>query len=782
MKLSYNWLKEFVDFDLTPAQTAELLTFNGIETTVAESGGTWTNVVTAKVVECAKHPQADKLSVCSVSDGTAAYPVVCGAPNVAAGQIVALARLGAELPGGFKIKKAKLRGVESEGMICSASELGISGDSSGIMVLPENTPVGKPLESVLDVSDSTIEIEIPTNRPDCLSHWGVAREIAAKLRKPLKLPDIKQSSASGKIRIDIEDTALCSRYIGCLITGIKVGPSPEWMKKKLERCGLRPINNIVDITNYVLLELGHPLHAFDAAEMKEGRIVVRPAKKGEKILALDGKEYPLAETMLVIADAEKPQAVAGVMGGEHSGVTAKTKDMILESAIFKPQSVRRTSKALGLSSDASYRFERAVSWEGAELAAWRALNLILELAGGKFEARLDKTDTKFNPLTIRLRTSRIARVLGHSYSIDEIRSIIEALGMKASAADDGPRSSEGGFDVTIPSWRHDIQQEIDLIEEVARINGYDRIPVTIPAVIPDINEGKKAAGAESLLVERLVSIGFCEAINTSFLEESKLKELGLSAEERLSNPLSKENEVMRTSLLPGLVKNYFTNAYFGNKGLRLFEIGKIFLKEGEKKTLGILVTPVEGGQDPFYILKGVLLSALAGNKVTVEDNAKPYPYLHPGKSAALKMNGREIGQFGAVVSTENVDITQAALCYAELDVETVEKIWNRKEGSYKALGKFPGVKRDLSLLAGTDRPYGDVSALLQDYLNKNGLLSEFELTDIYRDAAKLGAGKISYTLHLIFSNPERTLTDAEVNKAMEDIVALLKDKLGATLR
>jgi phenylalanyl-tRNA synthetase beta chain len=430
---------------------------------------------------------------------------------------------------------------------------------------------------------------------------------------------------------------------------------------------------------------------------------------------------------------------------------------------------------LNLSTDASYRFERAVSWDGAAIAAARALNLILELAGGSFEARLDSTDLKFTPAKIRLRTARLLRVLGQSYAAGEIRSILEALGMNVSETDDG-------FDVLVPSWRHDIAQEIDLVEEIARINGYDSIPVTVPAVVPDIAEGKKALNAGTLITERLVSLGFCEAINYSFLEESRLAELNLASAERIANPLSKENEVLRTSILPGLVKNYFLNAYFGNKNLKLFESGKVFPKEGEKNSLGIIVSGELPSSQPFYFMKGVLSAVFDGNKITFEENARPYPFLHPGKSALIKLNGKDAGQFGIMISGSNGDINEAMLCCAELDMELIEKIWNRKTAGYKPLWHYPGVKRDLSLTADSGLPFGRISELLSEQLAKGGALSRFQLTDIYQDPAKLGPGKISYTLHLVFRNPERTLTDEEVNKALEETVRLMKEKLGVSLR
>lgn len=786
MRLSYNWLKEFVDFTQSPAEIADILTFGSVEAHVISSGATWKGVITAKVLEKAKHPQADKLSLCSVSDGTSTYSVVCGAPNVEAGQTIALAVIGAELPGDFKIKRAKIRGVESEGMICSERELGLSQEANGIMVLPAETPLGKPLEEVIDATDSIIDIEITTNRPDCLSHWGIARELAAKLNKPVKLPEIKKPALPTGLKITIQNPELCSRYIGCLVKGIEVKPSPEWMARRLEKCGIRPINNIVDITNYVLLELGHPLHAFDAGLMDKEEIVVRTAKKGESLLALDGKEYKFTESMLVIADAAKPQAIAGVMGGEHSGVTQKTKDLILESAVFLPINIRRTSKALALSSDASYRFERGTSWDGAELAAWRAMNLIAELAGGKAEQRTDQIAAQYTPPKILLRTKRAAQLLGLEIPAEDISRILQALGMKLKAAGEG-------FEVEPPSWRTEIQQEVDLIEEIARVHGYDKIPVTIAPVTPDQSKGRDEASAQSLISDRLLSMGFSETLNYSFLEEKKLTELGLPVIERIANPISKENEVLRTSLLPGMLKNYILNIFLGINDVKLYEAGNIFIKEGEKKCFGILFSgkiraewwaekEKDNADAGFYYLKGIVQNALSGNKTDYHANTQLPSFMHPGKSCSVRVNGRDVGFFGQLFSVDVPELSENTVYYAELDMEVINKVWNRKTAQFKTLVRYPGVKRDLSILAGNDVSFEKVSNLLAAYRKKNPLLSDFELTDVYKDVAKIGADKISYTLHIVFRNAERTLTDTEVNKSMDELIATFKDNLNATLR
>ena len=787
MKLSYNWLKEFVEFDLTPAQTADLVTFAGIETKVISSGDlNWSNVITAKVLETQKHPQADKLTLCSLTDGTNTYSVICGAPNVAAGQTVALATAGAELPGGLKIKKAKIRGVESEGMICSEKELGISEESGGIMVLKAGTPLGRPLKEALGEQDSILEIEIPTNRPDALSHWGVAREIAAKLGKQVKLPEINNDNLPETWnKISINEPELCSRYIGLKITGIKVGPSPDWMAEKLKKCGLRPINNIVDITNYVLLELGHPLHAFDTEKMNGDEIVVRRANKDEKLLALDGREYKLDENMLVIADRENAQAIAGVMGAEGSGVTAATKNMILESAMFKPQSVRKTSKRLNLSTDASYRFERGAGWTVSETAALRAAKLICEIAGGKIESKCDKTAKPFTPVRIDMRFDRAKKITGVEFNKKEIVSILAGLGMKVTESADKVSAE-------IPSWRTDLLQEIDLIEEVVRVKGYDKVPATVLPVLPDSRKGAGKRNVPDIFRERLLSLGFSEAVNNSFAEGKELDALKLPVTVKLSNPLSKENEAMRPALLTGLWRNIILNLKQGYGDIKLFEAGTVFSKGSETRKFGIIacggVWPEWWGWEgklkdvnyDYYYFTGVIENILAGNKVKLKENAKCALYYHPGKTALIEMNGKTVGETGLL----HPDLSGEAgkdVCYCEFDMELMEKIWNSSGKMYKPISRKPLVKRDISLLAKKTVPYEHITALLEKFSGGDSHLAGFELFSKYEDA-KIGAENISYSFHLTFRHPELTLTDSEVNAQFDGIVSAFNKELGITLR
>ncbi|MDR0723817.1 MAG: phenylalanine--tRNA ligase subunit beta, partial [Endomicrobium sp.] len=428
MKVSYNLLKSFVSFNLSPKELSDMLTSIGIETSVVLSAYGWTNVVTAKILDVQKHPEADKLSLCKVSDGGQEYKIVCGAKNIAVGQIVPLAKIGAMLPNNFQIKKSKIRGIESEGMLCSKKELGLSEESKVIYILDDKTNLGIALESVLENADSVLNVEITTNRGDVLSHLGVAREIGAKLKKVVSYPKTKTFKVSGLNCVQIKSD-LCLRYIGGIISGVKVGESPKWIKDVLEKSGIRSINNIVDITNYVMLELGQPLHAFDLKKLSSKNVVVRTANELEKITALDGKEYALSPEMLVIADDKQLIAIAGVMGGQYSGIGESTETVFLESAIFDSVSIRKTSKKLDLSSESSYRFERGISWDIAEVAFWRAVNLISDIAGGKIKEREDLQNIKYEKTSIALRIERVFKVLGYKIDEDEIMEILRHLGI-----------------------------------------------------------------------------------------------------------------------------------------------------------------------------------------------------------------------------------------------------------------------------------------------------------------------------------------------------------------
>ncbi|MCL2144343.1 MAG: phenylalanine--tRNA ligase subunit beta [Endomicrobia bacterium] len=784
MKISYNWLKKFVDFELTPEELAKMLTLIGVETYVLSSGGNWSNVVTAKVLEKEKHPNADKLSVCKVTDGINNYSVVCGAPNVAAGQIVALAKVNAVLPGDFKIKPSKIRGVDSEGMICSEKELGLSEESEGIMVLDENTEAGLPLEKVLS-DDAVLEIEITTNRGDCLSHLGTAREVGAKLRKTPILPLIKTSNISAVSNIKVE-SCLCSRYIGCVISGVKTAPSPKWLAESLEKCGIRSINNIVDVTNYVLLELGQPLHAFDISKLASKNVIVRNAKNGEKITALDGKDYELDPEMLVIADDEQPVAIAGVMGGEFSGIDEKTGTVFLESAVFSADSVRKTSKKLNLSSDSSYRFERGVSWDIAEFASWRAANLICEIAGGRIESREDIQTAKYEKTIITLRVERVSKVLGYHIEEDDIAEILRFLSIDLQPRGEIIRCE-------IPSWRNDIKDEIDLIEEIARINGYENIPEPVEhlnyrftrndSFMPEIVEDFR---------EKLCGLGFCEALNYSFSEIKDIEFFGLKYFYKIANPISKENEVLRPSLLPGLYKNLVVNTAQGAETVALFEYGKIYVEPAERKTFAVIMCGntwhewwkwAEKNINPefdFYFGGGIIKNILP-DEFVISENLSPKPYFHPGKTAAVVYRGKPVGQFGILKPSLQEDLKRE-IFYFETDIEALEVLYSSKTPVYKSVAKFPSVKRDISVTADKSLQFSKIEKVIKSVMKSGNILKEYSLFSVYDDVSKIGEGKISYSFRLTYRNNEKTLNDEEVNKDMNGLLSKLDNELGVKLR
>ncbi|MDR3243157.1 MAG: phenylalanine--tRNA ligase subunit beta [Elusimicrobiota bacterium] len=786
MKISYNWLKKFVDFKLSPREIADILTFIGIETNIISSGYNWTKVITAKVLSVKKHPNADKLSVCLLNDGVNDYHIVCGAQNVAAGQIVPLSLIGAVLPGEFEIKKSKIRGIDSEGMICSKSELGLAQKSDGIMVLPDNTKIGVPLESVLE-SDAIFEVEITSNRGDCLSHLGIAREIAAKLKSTINMPMIKQAYRVSVINDIKIESKLCSRYIGTILTGVKVAPSPKWIVDSLEKCGIRPINNIVDITNFVMLELGQPLHAFDISKLVSNKIIVRNAKEEETITALDSKTYALDPQMLVIADEKKPIAIAGVMGGEYSGIDENTTAVFLESAIFDSSSIRKTSKKLKLSSDSSYRYERGVSWDICELASWRAENLIAQISGGHLEKREDVKNIDYKRPEVLLRLEKIERVLGYSIDEERVAQILRFLGIDLQ-----PRLRV--ILCSIPSWRNDIKGEIDLIEEIVRINGYDKIPRAdydnTNQLTADVSFFPKIV---QLFRHRLYGLGFCEAMNYSFSEIKELELFGLKHSYKIANPVSKENEVLRPSLFCALYKNLINNLGQGASCVSLFEYGKIYTDNGERKTFGAIAYGSVwhewwgwqnndfNTQYNFYFLGGLIKNILPDKQFSVAQNLNPHPYFHTGKTASIVYRGKSVGQFGIIKPSIARDLKNE-IAYLEIDIEQLQDYYEENALVFKPFSRLPHLKRDISIIAPADIAFAKIESVIKNVMKSSNLLKDYSLFSVYKDDKKVGKDKISYSLRLFYKSEEKTLTDEEANKDMNLLLEKLDKELNINLR
>ncbi|MDR0617289.1 MAG: phenylalanine--tRNA ligase subunit beta [Endomicrobium sp.] len=785
MKVSYNLLKSFVSFDLGPKELASIFTSIGIETSVVSNTCNWTNVVTAKILDIQKHPEADKLFLCKVSDGAKEYSIVCGAKNISVGQVVPLAKKGALLSDNFQIKKSKIRGIESEGMLCSKKDLGLAEESEGIYILDDKIKLGVALENVLDDVDSVLEIEITTNRGDVLSYLGLAREIGAKLKKNVTYPKTKTYNVSGLNCIQIK-SSLCARYIGGIISGIKVGESPKWIKDSLEKSGVRSINSIVDITNYVMLELGQPLHAFDLKKLSSKNVVVRTANEFEKIIALDGKEYELSSDMLVIADDNQPIAIAGVMGGQYSGIDDSTETVFLESAIFDGVSVRKTSKKLNLASDSSYRFERGVSWDIAEVAFWRALNLISDIAGGKIKAKEDLQNIKYEKTSIVLRVERVFKVLGYKISKDEIIEILRYLGMDLQ--------SKGEVILcTVPSWRNDIKEEVDLIEEIVRIKGYETIPLQKKhkAYLSSSKDLFLCETAEDFRV-KLNSLGFSEALNCSFCEINELKKFGLKYSYKIANPVSKENEVLRPSLICGLYKNLVLNISQGLESVTLFENGKIFNELGERKTFALIACArvwqewwkwEEQKISPkydFYFGGGIIKNILPQDFM-ITQNLTPKKYYHVGKTASIMHKGKIVGQFG-ILSPYITGGIKDEVFYCEIDLSSVEKDKNFEVTQYKTFSKLPLVKRDISVIADKTLPFVKIEKVIKNIMKLGGILKGYSLFSVYRDETKIGEGKIGYSFRLSYKDENKTLTDTEVNNDLNSLLQKLELQLQVKLR
>jgi phenylalanyl-tRNA synthetase beta chain len=808
MKISYRWLREYVDTDLPPAELADRLTnagipVEGIAPLVEGLAGVVVGEIEAIERDLEESRPGHVNRLCRVALPDRKLSVICGAPNVAPGLRTALAPPGATLPGGRAISVATIRGTRSEGMLCSEKELGIGDDNAGILALPADAPLGTDLVTYLGLDDTIFEIEITPNRPDALSIVGVAREVAAVTGAPFRFPQVsaKESDveASARAGVEIADGELCPRYAARLITGLTVKPSPPWLAQRLRAVGLRPINNVVDVTNYVMWELGQPLHAFDHATLRGGRIVVRRAQPGERITTLDGRDRALTPDMLAICDAERPVAIAGVMGGADTEVRAGTTTVLLESACFNGGSVRRTSRALGLSTDAAYRFERGSDIEGVIPAINRAALLMADLGGGAVARGVIDAYPAPRPHTrIALRMERVERVIGAAPPRAEVIRILQALGF---AVDD----SGAALQVVVPSFRRDILQEDDLVEEIVRIWGYDKIPLVL-APAGEITSVTRPA--DQMLADRaggaLTAAGLSECITYSFLDPARLKAMGWDDPARLVallNPLSAERSVMRPSLVPGLLEVLATNVHRQRPDVRVFETGVTFAphREGggdrpahEELWLGVALTGQRGARAwhaarervDVYDAKGmaelVLTVAGAPGVTTQPWAAGDEPgYLEPGRAARLLLDGQEVARFGEVAHRlrEVFDLPAPAfvaeVCLSALVTRTPAV------PRYAALPRFPSVQRDLALLVGDEVTVAQVEAAIRGMAVP--WLVEVALFDVY-SGSQVGAGKRSLAWSLTYQAPDRTLTDAEVNEAHARVVDELARRFGAEVR
>ncbi|WP_336273848.1 phenylalanine--tRNA ligase subunit beta [Vreelandella indica] len=792
MKFSEQWLREWVSPQLDTQAMADQITMAGLEVDAVEAvAAEFSGVVVAEVLSKEKHPDADKLNVCTVDDGSGEpVQVVCGAPNVDVGQRVPFAQVGGVLPGDFKIKKAKLRGVESRGMICSASELGLEEETSpGILVLSATAPVGADFREFMHLNDMTIEVDLTPNRGDCLSIKGLSREVGVLNRLAVSGPAI--SSVSTEIEdsfaVSVEAPEQCPRYMGRIINGVNVkAETPLWMVERLRRSGVRSIDPVVDVTNYVMLELGQPLHAFDRDNL-QGGMVIRMATPGERLTLLDGHEVSLRPETLVIADHSGPLAMAGVMGGENSGVNENTQTIFLESAFFTPLAIAGQARSYGLHTDASHRFERGVDPQLTPIAVERATQLLIEICGGQAGPVVEALSVKHMPeeRSILLRSARLEQALSKTLDSDDVTDILQRLGLDVSI-------QGADWAVTAPTWRFDLAIEEDLIEEVARIHGYNNLPVRRPAARLALRSSDEAKLTQSQLRRQMVARGFQEAITYSFVApELQATLLPDAVTPVLANPISADLSVMRASLFPGLVRAMEYNLNRQQTRVRLFETGLVFNGEldalSQVPMLGALVCgPREaegwsGAKDrvDFYDLKGDLESviALGGEADAWRFEPAEHPALHPGQSAQLLHNGEPAGWIGTL--HPQVRATLGLKMDAVLFEVRLDALSQGRVPAFEPLSRFPEVRRDLAFILNESTP---VQALLDCAKQQAGeYLQDIKLFDVYSGKG-VAEGHKSIALGLTWQHPSRTLNDEEINQLVDSIVTQVRVKLDAELR
>lgn len=818
MKASLKWLRDYVDIKLAPKELAERLTMAGLEVKAIQTmGDTWDKVVIGEVVAVNPHPNADRLTLATVDLGTEQITVVCGAPNIGVGQRVPFANVGARLINGYtgeamSLKPAKIRGVVSAGMVCSEKELGISENHEDILVLPPDAPIGIALGAYL--GDVIFDLDITPNRPDCLSVIGVAREIAALTGEPLHLPEIHYNELEDSIdsfaSADIVEPNLCPRYCASLITGIKIAPSPSWLQHLLNSCGMRPINNVVDITNYVMLEYGQPLHAFDYHKLKGGQIIVRRAGNGEAITSLDGTKRALNSDILVIADKEEAVAVAGIMGGLNSEVTGKTDTILLESANFDQATIHRGCGYLQLQSEASVRFDKGLNSELPLPPLKRATQLLLELAGGRAaKGVIDVYPGKSAPKLISLTAREVERLSGLKVNIDEIIKVLKALGFECQENNPGSQIS-----VSSPYWRSDIKCSADLVEEVVRIIGYEKIPITrlsspLPPQKSKLSPAVRQNDFKDKLRNILTGFGFQEILTYSLVSLQKLQNLSPNLKLKtvplkVANPMTREQEYLRITLRAGLLSTLAHNQKFESAGIRLFEIGKVFLQQRppvitseaeqfqverelpeEKEMLCAVIsgprTELSWHTDKemldFFDAKGVVENILNQLELKASFENSDDEGLFPRKGTNIIVDNDLIGILGelhpqVVQAFEILGVTYLI----EIDLEKLlTKLTGTKK--YQPIPRFPSVTRDIALVVDEQVSYRRAEEIVQGF----PLVTQTTLFDLYR-GEQIPEGKKSFAIRIIYQSPSYTLTDEEVDQTQEQMLARLHQELGATLR
>ena len=799
MKVSLNWLKEFVDIDQTPAEVAEILTMAGLEVEGLEHKAKNLNDFNvAKILDIKPHPRADRLSICKLDAGKETVSVVCGATNINKGDFVPLALPGTSLPDGMAIKVSRIRGELSQGMLLAEDEMGLTDDHSGIMILPDNLTPGQPLTDAMDLEDWILEITLTPNRIDCASILGIAREIGALTKKKITIPEVHFEETDISIQdlaeVIVLDSNGCPRYTAGLVDKVKIGPSPFWIRYKLHVSGIRSINNVVDITNYVLMEFGQPLHAFDYHRLGDRKIVVKRAKNNQIFTTLDEQTRDLDDQTLMICDGKREIAIAGIMGGLNSEITESSTTVLIESAYFNPTMIRRSSKMLSLSTEASYRFERGIDIEGVDLALKRSLRLIKQLTGGNIaKGIIDCYPKTWSSPRITLRVEKANKILGTNVDVKIMANHLSSLSMAVKIVD------QNRLVVSPPSFRVDITREADLIEEIARLIGYNNIPVTLPAIRPTEEDI-----TEFLLRDRiknmLVGMGFTEIITYSFISPKSADILGaeqnsnLRSFVKLLNPLTQDQSVMRTSLIPGLLSTVRLNSLRGQNDLRIFEWGKTYIKgEGElpqeRLVLAALITGMGSTQEwyqspreaDFFDIKGMtenILEELGIEKAEFKRNS-PKEGFDPYEYAGIHCSDTEIGTIGKV-SKEVMDgyELEKKAYILELYIETLSSlvVWEKK---FTPLARFPSVRRDISIIVNRSTD----TAILINIVREMGkdLVESVDIFDAYQ-GKQIAPQEKAMALRISYRSDKRTLTDDEVNKIHEEVIEEICRQTGGRLR
>ncbi|MEW5909669.1 MAG: phenylalanine--tRNA ligase subunit beta [Thermodesulfobacteriota bacterium] len=802
MKVTLNWLKEYVPIEMGAEEVADALTMIGLEVeSLVDRFEYLKTVKVGKVLHVEPHPGADRLNICTVDVGGEHLKIICGAPNVQKEKFFPVAIPGTTFPDGKTLEKTMIRGVISEGMICSEKELGLGFDQSGVMVLTHQSKTGEDLAGVLGLSDTILEISVTPNRPDCLSVLGIAREIAGiqgeKLSYPKSIVHENENRLSKITSVRIEAPELCPRYAARLLYDVQVAPSPFWLQDRLISIGVRPINNIVDITNYVLMETGQPLHAFDFDRLDENRIVVRTAKAGEIFTTLDGKQRNLPPDALMICDGQKPVAIGGIMGGMNSEISDATRRVFIESAYFSPAGIRRTAKTLGLSTEASYRFERGIDPEGTISALNRAAGLMMDISGGKLiEGIIDENPEPIPRKRLSLSITKTKELLGFDCGSAQVKKLLSSIEFEVEKQD------KDHLNVTAPSFRVDVQRPEDLMEEVARLSGYDQIPITYPTIHAGLRTPNRIVEIRNRIKDILVGLGFAEVINYSFIHKTSPDRMRIPEGDSrrkgvpVLNPLSEDQSTMRTSLIPGLLETLHRNIAQQIKTLRVFEIGKIFIA-GEKDELpveiemlsllwtGLRFSPSWYGKETpcdFYDLKGTVESLFEALRIQGSEffraPGETCHYTRAGQTGSIRINGRMIGLIGEIDSEvkDRFDIKQSVFI-AELNLDELFPYIPETRRSVP-ISRYPSVTRDVTIIVDKKIEAWEILKFINN--SRIELIETVQLVDVF-DQAPIPAGKKSISFRIIYHSMDKTLEDTEVNRIHHEVSMLLLNFFKASL-